>query len=97
MWLITLSEAEAAGEIAEKQGFLLNSCQKSLVDSLLVCGTAAGWLLLLSICQSRSHFVNSMHSYLGFFALLEESLLARLLLTLLSCKVFLTRNLLNLC
>jgi hypothetical protein len=47
MWLVTLSQAEAAGKVADEQRLLLDRCQKSLVNGLLVCGAAGGRCLLL--------------------------------------------------
>lgn len=47
VWLVTLSQTESATKVAGKEGFLLDGSEESLVDGLLVCGTAAGWLLLL--------------------------------------------------
>lgn len=45
--LVAVPEAEGAGEIAAKEGLLLDGGQDGLVDGLLVAGTSAGNLLLL--------------------------------------------------
>lgn len=45
--LVTLSQAEGASEVASQQIHLLDVGNQSLVDSLLVGGTAAVDLLLL--------------------------------------------------
>jgi len=45
VWSVALSEAEGGGEVAGKEFLLLDCGKESLVDCLLVCGAAAGWLL----------------------------------------------------
>jgi len=77
--LVTLAQAERASEVAGQHIHLLDVGNQSLVDGLLVSGTAAVNLLLL-----------------GLLSLLEESLLARLLLGLLGGEVLWLRDLLNL-
>jgi hypothetical protein len=47
VWPITLSQAEWTGKVADEQWLFLDRGEESLVDSLLVCGTAARGLLLL--------------------------------------------------
>lgn len=47
MGLVTLPQAEGAGEVAGQQIHLLDAGKQSLVDSLLVSSTAAVDLLLL--------------------------------------------------
>jgi len=47
VWPVTLSQAEAAAEVCGEHWLLLDGRQQSLVDGLLVCGTAGRWLLLL--------------------------------------------------
>jgi len=47
VWLVTLSQAESAAKVAGEKSLLLDGGKESLVDGLLVCGTAASWLLLL--------------------------------------------------
>jgi hypothetical protein len=56
--LVTLSQAEAGSEVGGEKLFLLDVGQKSLVDGLLVTGTGAGDLLLLS----HAHLVNGESS-----------------------------------
>jgi len=45
--LVTLSQAESAGKVTGKECLLLDRRKESLVDGLLVGGTASGGLLLL--------------------------------------------------
>ena len=47
VWPITLAQAESRGEVAGEEFLFLDGGQEGLVDSLLVGGTAGGWLLLL--------------------------------------------------
>jgi hypothetical protein len=54
MWLVTLPQREAGGEVAAQERFLLDRGQQRLVYGLLVAGTSAGNLLLLLCRQSAS-------------------------------------------
>ena len=47
VWPITLAQAESRGEVAGEEFLFLDCGKESLVDGLLVCGTAARWLLCL--------------------------------------------------
>lgn len=56
MGLVTVAEAESAGEVAAKEVLLLDGCQDGLVNGLLVAGASAGnLLLLLLILELASH------------------------------------------
>ena len=50
--LVTLAQAERGGEVAREEVHLLNVCQQSLVDRLLVRGAVAADLLLLFLAVS---------------------------------------------
>lgn len=99
--LVALAQAERRSEVARQQIHLLDVGQQSLVDGLLVsCSAAANLLLLLRFvshlfarCECHK---KSGGSYLCLLALLEESLLASLLLGLLGGEVLGLSNLLNL-
>ena len=102
MGLVALAEAERGGKVAGEHVDLLDVRDERLVDGLLVGRPAAGNLLLLCI-MSVSPPVHPFtppapecSSYLGLLALLEESLLASLLLGLLGGEVLRPRDLLNL-
>lgn len=47
VWPVTLAKAERAGKVASKEWLLLDRGKQSLVDGLLVGGTAGRWLLCL--------------------------------------------------
>jgi len=86
--LVTLSQAESAGKVAGEKCFLLDGGKESLVNGLLVCCAAAGWLLLLLKLSVLAYFSrNQRIPYLWLLALLEKCLLASLLVTLLAGKV----------
>lgn len=100
VWSVTLPQAERTGEIADEEWLLLDGSQESLIDGLLVCGTGAGWLLLLYIALISHIFPKKepplMLSYLWLLALSEECFLTLLLLTSFPSKVGWLRNLVNL-
>lgn len=47
VWLITLAKAERATEVAGEFWGLFEAGKDGLIDGLLVCCAAGGWLLLL--------------------------------------------------
>lgn len=53
MGLVTVSEAEAGGEVAAEELLLLDVGQENRIDGLLVAGAGAGDLLLLLIENPR--------------------------------------------
>lgn len=98
MWLVALAKAERRSQIAGKVVDLLDVGQEGLVDGLLVRYPAAGHLLLLFILSAPNlqHPETFRLSYLCLLALLEESLLASLLLGLVGGEVLGGGNLVDL-
>ena len=103
MGLVALAEAERGGEVAGEHVDLLDVGNQGLVDGLLVSRAAARDLLLLCFLSAPITFSpicipnqESSSSYLGLLSLLEESLLAGLLLGLLRGEVLGPGDLLNL-
>jgi hypothetical protein len=104
MGLVALAQAEGAREVAGKELDLLDAGNQGLVDGLLVGSTAAGNLLLLCVVNNVSQSLSVQlcshaeagNSYLGLLSLLEESLLAGLLLGLVGGEVLGLGDLLNL-
>lgn len=96
--LVTLAQTERAGEVAGKHIDLLDAGDQGLVDSLLVCRSAAADLLLLyAICQSPSRVYRcGNQTYLWLLSLLEESLLTGLLRGTVAGEVLLGSDLVNL-
>jgi len=100
--LVALAEAERGGEVAGEHVDLLDVGNQRLVDGLLVGRPAAGNLLLLCIVSVlplspvRASTPDTGCSYLGLLSLLEEGILASLLLGLLGGEVLRPRDLLNL-
>jgi hypothetical protein len=92
VWPITLSEAESAAKVANEVWFLLDGSEESLVDGLLVCCAATGWLLLLFIIRTLlpSTTILFLRSYLWLLSLLEECLFSLLLLSLICGEVSLS-------
>jgi hypothetical protein len=83
--LVALAQAERAGEVAGQHIYLLDVGNQSLVDGLLIRRSAAANLLLLLkyhfrqlLSPARSQCPTN--SYLWLLSLLEESLLAGLVL-----------------
>lgn len=72
------TEAEAGTEVVGEVSLLLDGGQKSLVDGLLVLDAVLRGLLLLWLLSVLSHCTSIMYTYLGLLALLEESILTRL-------------------
>lgn len=102
MGLVALAEAERGGEVAGEEVDLLDVGNQRLVDGLLVGRPAAGNLLLLCVLSVFASRLTShppgrnVSSYLGLLSLLEEGVLAGLLLGLLGGEVLRPRDLLNL-
>jgi hypothetical protein len=92
VWPITFSEAESAAKVGDEKWFLLDGCEKSLVDGLLVCCAAAGWLLLLLLVRLLLLHTPLLSElpYLWLLSLLEECLLSLLLLGLVCGEVSLS-------
>lgn len=95
MWPVRGTEAEARGEVVDEVSLLLDVSQEGLVDGLLVLNAVLGCLLLL-LC-SLVLFVRGATNaaYLGLLALLEESILARLVCGLVLGEVALLGGLLQ--
>lgn len=72
------TEAEAGTEVVGEVSLLLDGGQESLVDGLLVLDAVLGGLLLLWLLSVLSHCTSIVCTYLGLLALLEESILTRL-------------------
>ncbi len=88
MGLVALAEAERRGEVAWEKLDLLDVGDDSLVNGLLGCYPAARNLLLLYPHVSATVLLRpALSSYLCLLSLLEESLLAGLLLGLLASEV----------
>lgn len=98
MWLVALAKAERRSQIAGKVVDLLDVGQEGLVNGLLVRYPAAGHLLLLfNVSAPKLQHPGTFHlSYLCLLALLEESLLASLLLGLVGGEVLGGGNLVDL-
>jgi hypothetical protein len=98
MWLVALAKAERRSQIAGEVVDLLDVGQEGLVNSLLVRYPAAGHLLLLlNLSAPRLQHPKTVQlSYLCLLALLEESLLAGLLLGLVGGEVLGGGNLVDL-
>lgn len=104
MGLVTPAQAERAGEVAGEKVDLLDVGDQSLVDRLLVSSTGAVQLLLLqngSVSGRNESIFRILWgeggiAYLSLLALLEESLLAGLLLSLVGGEVLGLGDLLNL-
>jgi hypothetical protein len=78
VWPVRGAEAEAGGKVVDEVSLLLDVGQKSLVDSLLVLNAVLSGLLLLSHLSVLFIHDAIEAAYLGLLALLEESILARL-------------------
>jgi hypothetical protein len=78
VWPVRGAEAEAGGEVVDEVSLLLDVGQKGLVDGLLVLNAVLSGLLLLSQLSVRFIYNAMKAAYLGLLALLEESILARL-------------------
>ncbi len=74
---------------------LLDGGQKSLVDGLLVLDAVLRGLLLLWHLSALSHSASIMYTYLGLLALLEESILTRLVSGLVLGEVAVLASLLH--
>jgi hypothetical protein len=79
VWPVGAAEAEAGAHVVEKVGLLLDGGQESLVDGLLVLNTVLGSLLLLYPLSMLLTLKYECSTHLGGLALLEESILSRLL------------------
>lgn len=98
MWAVTLAESEGRGQVRDKELLLLDDGEDGLVDGLLVGGAGRRWLLSLSPVVSISISWDSTLSatYLWLLSLLEELLLAVLLVGGLAGEVLLGGDLLDL-
>lgn len=95
MWPVGGAEAEAGGEVVDEVSLLLDVGQEGLVDGLLILNAVLGGLLLL-LCVRVTHLCNAVgNAYLGLLALLEESILARLVCGLVLSEVALLGSLLQ--
>lgn len=95
MWPVGGAKAEARGEVVDEVSLLLNVGQKSLVNGLLVLNAVLSGLLLLLYLSVGFGCGDSSAAYLGLLALLEESILARLVCGLVLGEVTLLGGLLQ--
>ena len=95
MWPVGGAKAETPGKVVDEVGLLLNVGQESLIDGLLVLNAVLGSLLLL--LRLLVLFIGGAvdAAYLGLLALLEESVLARLVCGLVLGEVALLGGLLQ--
>lgn len=95
VWPVRGAEAEAGREVVDEVSLLLDVGQKGLVDGLLVLDAVLGGLLLLLLVLVLFIYDDMEAAYLGLLALLEESILARLVCGLVLGEVALLGGLLQ--
>ena len=95
MWPVGGAEAEAGGKVVNKVSLLLDVGKKGLVDGLLVLNAVLGGLLLLLHLLVLFVYGTTGVAYLRLLALLEESILARLVCGLVLGEVALLGGLLQ--